>query len=211
MMRVFIGCEFSGRVRRAMQARGHYAVSCDLLPADDGETVHHIQGDVEDALASVGHLFDLGIFHPPCTRLANSGNKHLYLGMQKINGRDPVKWAEMEAAAQFFRRLLNLPMPRIALENPVMHGHGQDIIGCGPSQTVQPWQFGHGEIKRTCFWLKNLPALKPTNIVPGRVPRVHHESPGPDRWKRRSITYQGIADAMADQWGSLAAAPKEQP
>lgn len=198
---VFVGCEFSGVVRRAFKARGHHAISCDLLPAADGEKRCHIQDDVEIVLKRFLSVIDLAIFHPPCTRLANSGNKHLYLGMKKINGRDPVKWAEMEAAAQFFRRLWDTKIPRVAIENPVMHGHGQAIVGCGPTQTVQPWQFGHGEIKRTCFWLRGLSPLRPTNIVPGREPRVHREPPSPDRWKRRSITYQGIASAMAEQWG----------
>lgn len=194
-MRVLVGCEFSGIVREAFRSRGHYAMSCDLLPAEDNSP-YHVQGNVLEFLEE---SWDLAIFHPPCTRLANSGVRWLYGGGGTTIDRKA--WTEMELAAQFFKALYDAPIPRIAIENPVMHGHGQRIIGAAPSQTVQPWQFGHGEIKRTCFWLKNLPLLVPTNIVPGRVPRVHHEPPHPDRWKRRSITYAGIAEAMSIQWG----------
>ncbi len=108
----------------------------------------------------------------------------------------------MEAAAQFFADLWRCEVPRVAVENPVMHGHARQMIDLEqPTQIIQPWQFGHGEIKATCLWLRNLPPLVPSNIVEGRTGRVHFESPGPDRWKRRSITFQGIADAMAEQWG----------
>lgn len=196
VLNVLIGCEFSGVVREAFRLRGHHAWSCDILPAADGSP-YHIQDDVRNHL-DIG--WDLAIFHPPCTCLANSGVRWLYGG--KGTTVDPKRWAAMEQGAALFLACLNAPIPSIAVENPVMHGHAQRIIGRGPDQTVQPWMFGHGEIKRTCFWLKNLPDLEPTDIVPGRVPRVHHEPPHPDRWKRRSITYQGIADAMASQWGT---------
>lgn len=255
-MRVLIGCEFSGVVREAFRRRGHDAWSCDLLPADDGSP-YHIQGDVLDV---IGDGWDLGIFHPPCTYLCSSGlhwNK-------RVEGRD----AETENAVEFVRNLLNASIPRIALENP---------IGClssrirKPDQIVQPWQFGDDASKQTCLWLKGLPLLKSTNIVPPNgwslikyasdcipcdccgepycVEHAEHYSecscigptqdeaeyvkvngfefarlsgtgrpvwanqtpggqnklgPSPDRWKLRSITYQGIAEAMAEQWSTAA-------
>lgn len=200
-MRVLVGCEFSGVVRRAFQTFGHKAYSCDLLPADDGEVEYHMQEDVLTVLSWEAEHFDLGIFHPPCTRLANSGVRWLYGG--KGRKRDPQMWADMEEAARFFRTLLHTRIPRIAVENPIMHGHGLKIVGSKPTQIVQPWMFGHGETKATCLWLQNLPPLKPTQIVEGRRPRVHHESPSPERWRRRSITYDGLARAMAEQWGPL--------
>jgi hypothetical protein len=182
-MRVLVACEFSGVVRDAFLCAGHDAVSCDLLPADRGGP--HIQGDVLTVLHAG---WDLMIAHPPCTHLAVSGARWF---------KD--KLPEQAEALEFVRLLLDAPIPRIALENPV------SIISSRirkPDQTIQPWQFGHGEVKRTCLWLKNLPPLRPTNIVDGRVARVHREPPGPDRWKKRSVTYTGIAAAMADQWGA---------
>ena len=206
-MKVLVACEFSGIVRDAFIAGGHSAMSVDLLPTErDG---HHYQGDVLDFIEQVKAItrpnppFDLMIAHPPCTYLANSGVRWLY----KNGERDEDRWWAMEESARFFRRLLELPIPRIAIENPVMHGHAKALIGRGPDQCIQPWQFGHGETKATCLWLRNLPPLQPTDIVDGRTPRVHHASPGPERWKERSRTLQGIADAMADQWGGL---PLEQ-
>ena len=193
-MRVLIACEFSGMVRDAFLARGHDAVSCDLLPsASPGP---HIQGD---ALERLGDGWDLLIAHPPCTYLSNSGVRWLYGGRGRV--RDPVRWANMEDGANFFRAMLDAPIPRIAVENPVMHGHAKAIVGRDQSQTIQPWQFGHGETKATCLWLKDLPPLAPTQIVDGRAPRVHFASPSPDRWKERSVTLSGIAAAMAEQWG----------
>ena len=198
-MNVLIACEFSGIVRDAFTARGHSAMSVDILPSEKPGA--HYQGDIEEFFHSLlPGTFDLMIAHPPCTFLANSGVRWLY----EDEERNEDRWWEMEQSAKFFRRLLELPIPRIAVENPVMHGHAKAIVGRGPDQCIQPWQFGHGETKRTCFWLKNLPPLEPTNIVAGREPRVHHASPGPDRWKERSRTLTGIAEAMADQWGSLA-------
>jgi len=179
-----VACEFSGRVRDALTRVGFYAVSCDLLPSEsEGE---HIQGDVLEVL---DWGWDLLIAHPPCTDLAVSGARHF--AAKRADGRQA-------RALDFVRKLLAAPIPYKGLENPV------SIISSHirkPDQTVQPWQFGHGEIKRTCFWLENLPLLQPTDIVDGRQPVVHHMPPGPDRWKLRSLTYQGIADAIADQWG----------
>lgn len=199
-MRVLVACEFSGIVRDAFIARGHKAISIDLLPTERAGP--HYQGDIFDFLYDLDWWlgFDLMIAHPPCTYLANSGVRWLY---DEDGNRDGSRWVEMEESAVFFRRLLSVPIPRTAIENPVMHGHAKAIVGRGPDQYVQPWQHGHGETKATGLWLKNLPPLEPTNIVEGRTPRVHHASPGPDRWKERSRTLQGIADAMAAQWGAL--------
>jgi hypothetical protein len=202
-MRVLVACEFSGVVRRAFQARGHFAMSCDLLPTEDGSQ-NHCQGDALDA--AYGSMpWDLMIAHPPCTYLANSGAKHLYNGMKKENGINPERWANMEAAAAFFKALWDCPIPRIAIENPIMHGHGKKLIGVEQAQTIQPWQYGHGEIKATCLWLKGLPKLVPTGIVDGRHARVHLATPSPDRWKERSRTLPGIAAAFAGQWSEVLA------
>jgi len=182
-MRILVACEYSGTVRDAFKARGHTAVSCDLLPTDvPGE---HYQGDVFDI---INDGWDMMIAHPPCTHLAVSGARHFAAKQQS---------GVQQEALDFVRRLLASSIARIALENPV------SIISsriCKPSQIIQPWQFGHGETKTTCLWLKNLPLLTPTNIVDGREAKVHRMSPSPDRWKRRSTTYKGIADAMAAQW-----------
>lgn len=195
-MRVLIACEFSGIVRDAFLARGHDAVSVDLL--DTESPGPHIVGDVFDAITTVRP--DMMIAHPPCTFLALSGVRWLYGGRGSV--RDPQRWTDMEAAALFFKRLYDTPISRIAIENPIMHSYGRALIGGeGPTQTVQPWQFGHPETKATVLWLRGLPLLHPTKIVNGRVPRVHYASPGPTRWKERSRTLTGIADAMADQWG----------
>lgn len=183
-MRVLVACEYSGRVREAFRARGHDAWSCDLLPAEDGSE-RHIQGNV---LALIGNGWDLMIAHPPCTHLAVSGSRWF---------KD--KQQEQSEALDFVRALMVAPIERIAIENPI------SVISSKirkPDQIIQPWQFGHGETKATCLWLKSLPKLTPTNIVEGREARVHRMPPGPDRWKERSRTYQGIADAMAQQWGT---------
>jgi len=185
-MRVLVACEYSGRVREAFRARGHHAVSCDLLESEDGSPFH-VQGDVRDLL---GCHWDLMVCHPPCTDLAVSGSRHF--GPKRADGRQ-------QAALDFVRLLLDAPIPAIALENPVSVISSQIRK---PDQVIQPWMFGHGETKATCLWLKGLPPLVPTDIVEGREPRVHRMPPGPNRWKERSRTYQGIADAMADQWGS---------
>lgn len=182
-MRVLVACEFSGVVRDAFLALGHDAVSCDLLPSEsDGP---HMQGDVLSIINDPG--WDLMIAHPPCTHLAVSGARWF---------KD--KQREQAEALEFVRALLAAPIPRIALENPV------SVISSRirkPDQIVQPWQFGHGEVKATCLWLKNLPRLVPTHVVEGRIARVHRAPPSPDRWKERSRTLAGIATAMADQWG----------
>lgn len=182
-MRVLVACEFSGVVRDAFKAMGHDAWSCDLLPTEvPGQ---HIQGDV---LAALSDGWDLMIAHPPCTHLAVSGARWF---------KD--KREDQEKAVSFFMALVNAPIPRIAVENPI------SIMSSRyrkPDQIIQPWQFGHGETKATCLWLKNLPPLNPTNIVPGREARIHRMPPGPDRWKERSRTFAGIADAMASQWGA---------
>jgi len=184
-MRVLVACEFSGVVRSAFRARGHDAWSCDLLPAEDGSPFH-LEGDAIEHIA--GFNWSLLIAHPPCTHLAVSGARWF-----------KEKRQEQEEALAFVSRLLSAPVQHIALENPI------SIISSKirkPDQIIQPWQFGHGETKATCLWLKGLPALRPTKIVEGRTPRVHFASPGPDRWKERSRTLVGIADAMAEQWGS---------
>lgn len=181
-MRVLIACEYSGAVRDAFRSYGHEAMSCDLLPTDVPGP--HYQGDVRDILYDG---WDLMIAHPPCTHLAVSGARWF-----------KNKQAEQAEALDFVRLLLDAPVPRIALENPV------SIISSRirkPDQIIQPWQHGHGETKATCLWLKNLPPLTATNIVSGREPRVHRMAPSPDRWKERSRTYSGIAAAMAEQWG----------
>lgn len=184
-MRVLVACEYSGRVRDAFAKRGHTAVSCDLLPSDSPHG-WHVQGDV---LALLDKGWDLLIANPPCTHLAVSGARHF--AAKKASG-------VQDEALDFVRALLAAPIDRIALENPV------SIISSRvrkPDQTIQPWQFGHGETKATCLWLKGLPKLVPTNVVEGRENRVHRMPPSADRWKLRSTTYQGIADAMAAQWG----------
>ncbi len=181
-MKVLVACEYSGAVRDAFRARGHDAVSCDLLPSEAPGP--HYEGDVRNILDA---NWDLMIAHPPCTHLAVSGARWF---------KD--KQQEQAEALEFVRLLLAANIPRIALENPV------SIISSRirkPDQIIQPWQFGHGETKATCLWLKNLTPLRPTKIVEGREARVHKMAPSPDRWKERSRTYQGIADAMAEQWG----------
>jgi hypothetical protein len=182
-MRVLIACEFSGTVRRAFRARGYDAWSCDLLPAEDSSE-YHLQQNV---LTVLGMGWDLMVAHPPCTHLAVSGARWF-----------KEKALEQLEALEFVRRLLDAPIPHIALENPV------SIISSRvrkPDQIIQPWQFGHGETKATCLWLKGLPKLTPTEIVEGREGKVWKMPPSPDRWKERSRTYTGIAQAMADQWG----------
>ena len=193
MMRVLIACEFSGIVRTAFAARGHDAWSCDLLPSE--RPGNHYQQDIFTVLSKD---WDLMITHWPCTRLCNSGVRWLYGG--KGNVIDLKRWAAMKQDAKSFRRLLDCCVPKVAAENPIPHKYAKAIMG-DYDQIIQPWQHGHPETKATCLWLKNLPLLKPTNIVDGRTPRVHHASPGPDRWKERSRTLEGIGKAMAEQWG----------
>lgn len=182
-MRVLVACEFSGTVRDAFTRKGHYAMSCDLLPSEtDG---FHYQGDIFDV---INDDWDLMVAHPPCTHLSVSGARYF---------KEKIKDGRQQEALDFVQKLLNAPIPKIALENPI------SVISSKirkPDQIIQPWQFGHGETKATCLWLKNLPKLTPTNIVEGRNDRIHKLPPTKDRWKIRSKTYQGIADAMAEQW-----------
>lgn len=198
-MRVLVACEYSGVVRDAFSATGHEAISADLLPTDSPGP--HFQGDVLELLKEP---FDLVIAHPPCTYLSNSGVTHLHT--------NPERWTLMREGAEFFRQMFNFNSPRIAVENPVQHKYAIGIHGKGKAtQYIQPWQFGHTEQKRTGLWLRNLPALVPTDVVydlamqlPKRErERLHYLGPSKDRWKLRSTTYKGIAEAMAEQWGSL--------
>lgn len=204
-LRVFIGGEYSGRVRDAFLARGHDAMSCDFLPSEAAGP--HYQGDMMDV---IDDGWDLAIFHPTCRYLANSGAKHLYKGMKKENGINHDRWAKMEAAALFFRKLLHYrKIKRICVENPIIHGHAKKIIGRQQTQTIQPWMHGHMETKATCLWLNGLMPLRETDNVYDAMmkltraerSRVHFMAPGEDREKDRSLTLQGIADAYADQWG----------
>lgn len=183
-MRVLVACEFSGVVRDAFIKKGHDAISCDLIPTE--KQGPHYQGDVFDI---INNGFDLMIAHPPCTHLAVSGARWF-----------ANKKKEQAAALDFVRSLMFANIDKICIENPI------SIISTKirkPNQIIQPWMFGHGETKATCLWLKNLPKLTPSNIVPGRKARIHKMPPSADRGKLRSITYQGIADAMAEQWGTL--------
>ena len=184
-MKVLIACEYSGRVRDAFIGLGHDAMSCDLLPTD--KPGPHYQGDVFDV---VDYPWDLMIAHPPCTDLSVSGARHF--AAKKMDGRQ-------QASVSFFMKISKLDIPKIAIENPISI---MSRLYRKPNQIIQPWQYGHGETKSTCLWLKGLNKLTPTNIVDGREDRVHKLPPSPDRWKIRSTTYQGIADAMASQWGS---------
>lgn len=197
-MKVLIACEFSGTVRRAFLEQGHDAWSCDLLPSEDGSN-RHITGDARDILNDGWDL--LMVAHPPCTRLCNSGVRWL---SKPPNGKTlDQMWHELRTGADLFSAFWNAPIDRICVENPVMHKHAKRLIRNYEefAQSIQPWQFGHGETKRTCLWLRNLPLLEPTDIVAGREQRVFKASPGPDRWKERSKFFSGVAEAMAVQWG----------
>jgi hypothetical protein len=195
-LRVLVGCESSGQVRRAMRELGHDAWSCDLLAADDNDP-HHIQGDVLDVIDGD---WDIGIFHPPCTYLSLSGVRWLHT--------KAGRWEQMIDGALFFRALLRAPIPRVAVENPKPHRYARKIIGRNADQSIQPWMFGHPETKETRLWLRGLPPLIGTedsrgymeSLPPAERARIHYASPGPDRWKLRSETYPGIARAMAEQW-----------
>ncbi|ALA16114.1 MULTISPECIES: hypothetical protein [Chelatococcus] len=208
-MRVLIACEFSGIVRRAFAARGHDAWSCDLLPAEDRSN-KHLVGDVRNYLNDGWDL--LMVAHPPCTRLCNSGVRWLKVPPPGRTAEE--MWRELDEGADLFSACWNAPIPRIAVENPVMHRYAKERIRNyqPPAQTVQPWWFGDPFFKATSFYLKGLPPLVPTKrLIPPKPgtpehrawSRVHRAPPGPDRWKERSRTFPGIAEAMADQWGSL--------
>jgi len=190
-VRVLVACEYSGRVRDAFRALGHDAVSCDLLPSEIPGP--HFQGDVVPLLRKP---WDMVIAHPPCTYLANSGVRWRV---------ERQEWDQVREGAELFLAHLNANAPFVAVENPVMHCYGRDHIGRGPDFTVQPWQFGDPYRKRTCFWTRGLPPLRPTsNMIAGDAEAVCHKAPpSPDRWKDRSRTYPGIAQAIAKQWGGL--------
>lgn len=184
-LKVLVACEYSGVVREAFRAKGHDAWSCDLLESEDNSP-YHLQ---EDVLPLLDQGWDLMIAHPPCTHLSVSGARHF--AAKRASG-------VQQEALEFVGLILSANIPKIALENPVsiISSHFRK-----PDQIIQPWQYGHGETKATCLWLKGLPKLTPTNIVEGRSDRIHKMPPGPNRWKERSRTYQGIAEAMASQWG----------
>jgi len=186
-MKVLVACESSGTVRDAFIGGGHDAMSCDLLPTDVPGP--HYQGSLFDV---IDYPWDLAIFHPPCTHLSVSGSRHFEA--KRMDGRQ-------QAAVSFFMKIVrqSAHIPMTAIENPVCI---MSSLYRNPDQIIQPWQFGHGETKATCLWLKGLLPLRPTNIVEGREPRIHRMPPGPDRWKERSKTFQGIAEAMASQWGA---------
>ena len=215
-MRVLVACEYSGAVRDAFIAQGHDAMSCDIL-ATERPGPHH-EGDVREVLADD---WDLIIAHPPCTYLCNSEVSWLHEkkgghadGIEKLRAADRVKerWANLDEGAAFFRLFLDADCPRVCIENPVMHKYAVERIGgVRQSQSIQPYEFGHPVSKRTCLWLRGLPLLRPTDILEKPASGLWDNQtpsgrcnlpPGPDRWKLRSATYQGIADAMADQWGT---------
>lgn len=188
-MRVLICCEFSGAVRDAFAARGHDAWSCDLLPTE--KLGQHIQADLRKAL---GWGWDFIGFHTDCTYMTNAGVRWLHT--------ESGRWQKMQEACALFNECLRHPA-RGYLENPIPHGHAMDLLDRKYDQIIQPWQFGHGETKATCLWLKGLPPLIPTQIVQGREARVHRMPPSENRWKERSRTLPGVAKAMAEQWGDL--------
>lgn len=197
-LKVLIACEESGTVRDAFQKRGHYAVSVDILPTRIPG--NHHQGDIFHFLHSPLTMYwDLIIGFPPCTYLCNSGVRWLY---NADGSKNEDRWQKMEMGAYFFKSLLHSNCDRIAIENPIMHKYAKEIIVENQSQVIQPWQFGHGETKATCLWLKGLPKLEPTNIVDGREQRIWKMGPGENRQRERSKTFPGIAEAMADQWGN---------
>lgn len=205
-MRVLIACEMSGVVRRAFRDRGHDAWSCDLLPSLDGSP-YHLEGDVRDYLGGIPLEcpipWDMGLCFTPCTFSCNSGVRWLsHDGLI-----DAERLGRMKAGCDLFAACYHAPIERVAMENPVMHKYAREYLASlgvpAFTQSIQPWQFGHGEVKRTCLWLKNLPLLVPTEIVSGREARIHKMPPSKDRGMLRSITFEGIGRAMADQWGSL--------
>lgn len=218
---VLVACEFSGTVGSAFGSRGHRVVTADLLPSESpnvGRLFTHHTGDARDVLADPVRWFgapvDILVAHPPCTYLTNAGARWLY---HKDGSKNVDRWRAMADGAALFRDFLRSGVPHIAVENPVMVGHAKILLGVDgepaePSQVVQPWMFGHLEVKATCLWLKGLPPLEATDNVRDRMLRettyaqrakVHHASPGPNRWKVRSLTYPGLAEAMAAQWGDL--------
>lgn len=186
-MRILVGCEESQVITEAFLANGHDAMSCDLYK-QGAKGLPHYRGDVRDLFKE---NFDLFIVHPPCTRLCNSGVR--WLAERNL-------WADMRQAAEFFLECFNAPFQAVAAENPIMHRYAREIIGVKYSQIIHPWQYGHGEQKATCLWLRGVPKLKPTNIVEGREQRIWKLPPGDNRSMLRSRTYEGIARAMVEQW-----------
>lgn len=195
-MKVLVGCEYSQVVTKAFRDKGHEAWSCDLLPTE-GNPDWHIQDDV---LNHLNDGWDIAILHPECKYMCNSGVAWLH--------KDESRWDKLKGATEFFYRLWNSDIPKIAIENPIPHKYAKLPKD---KQIIQPYMFGHPERKATCLWLKNLPELKPTNDVKeemlklpkSQAQRIHYTSPGKDRWKIRSRTFEGIAEAMADQWGNI--------
>lgn len=196
-MKILVACEYSGVVRDAFKNKGHDVTSCDLLPTD--KPGNHYQGDVFDI---INDGWDMMIAHPPCTYMSNSGVCHLH--------KDPKRWLKLFEAGSFFKKLLDANIPKIAIENPIMHKYAKRLIdNIKQAQLIQPWMFGHTEQKATCLWLKGLPKLKEANNVKDEMmklpdserQRLHYLSPSEDRWKLRSTTFTGIAKAMAEQWG----------
>lgn len=209
-MRILIGCETSGVMRRAFAARGHDVWSCDVLPSEDGSN-RHIRDDLRNHLGDGWDL--LAVMHPPCTRLCNSGVRWLH-GPPPGRTREEM-WQELDEAAAFFTACWNAPIPRVSIENPIMHRHARERMPAGlpKPQIIQPWQFGEPFFKATGFYLRGLEALTPTHILVPPTPgtpehrawsAIHRAPPGPDRWKFRSRTFEGVANACADQWGGYA-------
>lgn len=197
-MKILVACEESQAVTIAFRNKGHDAYSCDIQECSGGHPEWHIKGDaIKEAYSG---KYDMMVAHPPCTYLSNSGVCWLY--------KDPFRWGYMDDGAEFFKKLLKAPIEKIAIENPVPHKYAVEKIGRKYDQSIQPYQFGHTESKRTCFWLKGLPKLKETNNVfeqwkrlpKNEAQRMHYLPPGPERAKLRSKTFQGIAEAMASQW-----------
>jgi hypothetical protein len=211
-MNVLIMGEESQEICLAFLEKGHNAYSCDYQDCSGGRPDRHIKGDMFEAFNNTFYpdLPDLIIVHPTCTYMCNSGVLRLYKDGKKVNGKDPIRWGKMTGSAIQFKRILNLPCAKIAVENPIMHGHAASIIGVKHTQTIQPYEYGHPESKRTCLWLRGLPKLQSTNILP--LPECGHWKnqtasgqnklpPSATRGKQRSKTYRGIAEAMAAQWG----------
>jgi hypothetical protein len=197
-MRILVGCEESQIITEAFIAKGHDAMSCDLhFPG--AKSLPHYRGDVRDLF---NENFDLFIVHPPCTRLANSGVRWLH---------ERNLWHELELATEFFLQCLNAPFPRVCVENPIMHRYARELINKKYSQIIQPWQYGHGEQKATCLWLRNLARLEPTNIVSGREQRIWKMPGSKNQAILRSRSYEGIARAMASQWGNTASSDESSP
>jgi len=207
-MRILIACEESQAVAIAFRELGHEAYSCDLYPCSGGHPEWHLQQDVKPLLRQ---YWDMIIAHPTCRYLTNSGVCHLYVGKRKENGNFQPRWESMREGVEFFNLFLDLPhIPKVAIENPIMHAYAREIVKSPYTQIIQPWMFGHMEQKATCLWLKGLPKLEETDNVHEQMmglpdkqrQRLYYLPPGPEREKERSKTFLGIARAMAEQWGN---------